>query len=172
MLCFEFSSLNDYKMMQKDFSFPFFSVSSTQRMVALFVSSHYKNSPNDLQLMADAPAHHLFVLLGILFSFATRMSVSHKLWQQFICNLHAGPVDESNNILPDILCVIQVSIFKCSSLLLLVEFTSDIWILVNFQFLWYWISHLLLFFPFFFFEKIKLSSINCLDYFIISVSTW
>ncbi|KAJ4721525.1 RNA cytidine acetyltransferase [Melia azedarach] len=53
-----------------------------QRMVALFVSSHYKNSPNDLQLMADAPAHHLFVLLG--------------------------PVDESNNILPDILCVIQV----------------------------------------------------------------
>ncbi|KAJ4847175.1 hypothetical protein Tsubulata_048145 [Turnera subulata] len=27
------------------------------------VSSHYKGSPNDLQLMADAPAHHLFVLL-------------------------------------------------------------------------------------------------------------
>lgn len=37
-----------------------------QRMMALYVSSHYKNSPNDLQLMADAPAHHLFVLLGIL----------------------------------------------------------------------------------------------------------
>ncbi|KAF2324819.1 hypothetical protein GH714_017283 [Hevea brasiliensis] len=53
-----------------------------QRMVALYVSSHYKNSPNDLQLMADAPAHHLFVLLG--------------------------PVDEALNILPDILCVIQV----------------------------------------------------------------
>ncbi|KAH7852680.1 hypothetical protein Vadar_027832 [Vaccinium darrowii] len=53
-----------------------------QRMVALFVASHYKNSPNDLQLMADAPAHHLFVLLG--------------------------PVDESKNTLPDILCVIQV----------------------------------------------------------------
>ncbi|KAF7135734.1 hypothetical protein RHSIM_Rhsim08G0031600 [Rhododendron simsii] len=53
-----------------------------QRMVALYVASHYKNSPNDLQLMADAPAHHLFVLLG--------------------------PVDESKNILPDILCVIQV----------------------------------------------------------------
>ncbi|XP_034692554.1 RNA cytidine acetyltransferase 1 [Vitis riparia] len=53
-----------------------------QRMMALYVASHYKNSPNDLQLMADAPAHHLFVLLG--------------------------PVDESKNHLPDILCVIQV----------------------------------------------------------------
>ncbi|KAL6558902.1 hypothetical protein OROMI_019252 [Orobanche minor] len=54
-----------------------------QRMMALFVASHYKNSPNDLQLMADAPAHHLFVLLG--------------------------PVDESTNHLPDILCVVQIS---------------------------------------------------------------
>lgn len=53
-----------------------------QRMMALYVASHYKNSPNDLQLMADAPAHHLFVLLG--------------------------PVDVSKNRLPDILCVIQV----------------------------------------------------------------
>ncbi|KAG9458762.1 hypothetical protein H6P81_003270 [Aristolochia fimbriata] len=53
-----------------------------QRMMALYVASHYKNSPNDLQLMADAPAHHLFVLLG--------------------------PVDESKNRLPDILCVLQV----------------------------------------------------------------
>ncbi|KAJ0235866.1 RNA cytidine acetyltransferase 1 [Hirschfeldia incana] len=53
-----------------------------QRMMALCVSSHYKNSPNDLQLLADAPAHHLFVLLG--------------------------PVDESKNQLPDILCVVQV----------------------------------------------------------------
>ncbi|XP_039122229.1 LOW QUALITY PROTEIN: RNA cytidine acetyltransferase 1-like [Dioscorea cayenensis subsp. rotundata] len=55
-----------------------------QRMMALYVASHYKNSPNDLQLMADAPSHHLFVLLG--------------------------PVDESKNQLPDILCVIQVSL--------------------------------------------------------------
>lgn len=53
-----------------------------QRMMALYVASHYKNSPNDLQLMADAPAHHLFVLLG--------------------------PVNESENQLPDILCVVQV----------------------------------------------------------------
>ncbi|KAL5214541.1 hypothetical protein ABZP36_003693 [Zizania latifolia] len=33
-----------------------------ERMMALYIASHYKNSPNDLQLMADAPAHHLFKL--------------------------------------------------------------------------------------------------------------
>merc|ERR1712060_342416 len=33
------------------------------KMMSLFVSSHYKNSPNDMLLMADAPAHHLLVLL-------------------------------------------------------------------------------------------------------------
>lgn len=35
-----------------------------QRIVSIYVSSHYKNSPNDLQMMSDAPAHHLFCLLG------------------------------------------------------------------------------------------------------------
>ena len=35
-----------------------------QHMVSLYVASHYKNTPNDLILMSDAPAHHLFVLLG------------------------------------------------------------------------------------------------------------
>ncbi|XP_030378737.1 RNA cytidine acetyltransferase [Scaptodrosophila lebanonensis] len=34
------------------------------RIVSIYVSSHYKNSPNDLQMMSDAPAHHLFCLLG------------------------------------------------------------------------------------------------------------
>ena len=34
-----------------------------QRMMALYVASHYKNQPNDLQLLSDAPAHNLFVLL-------------------------------------------------------------------------------------------------------------
>eukprot|EP00163_Fabomonas_tropica_P026614 TRINITY_DN4953_c0_g1_i1.p1 TRINITY_DN4953_c0_g1~~TRINITY_DN4953_c0_g1_i1.p1 ORF type:complete len:1080 (+),score=290.07 TRINITY_DN4953_c0_g1_i1:115-3354(+) len=55
-----------------------------QRMMALYVSSHYKNTPNDLQLMSDAPAHHLFVLIA--------------------------PVDESSNGLPDILAVVQVAL--------------------------------------------------------------
>eukprot|EP01006_Ploeotia_vitrea_P034891 TRINITY_DN65816_c7_g2_i1.p1 TRINITY_DN65816_c7_g2~~TRINITY_DN65816_c7_g2_i1.p1 ORF type:complete len:1119 (-),score=665.11 TRINITY_DN65816_c7_g2_i1:99-3455(-) len=55
-----------------------------QQMMSLYVSSHYKNTPNDLQLISDAPAHHLFVLLG--------------------------PLGESGSSkqLPDILCVIQV----------------------------------------------------------------
>ncbi|XP_073977279.1 RNA cytidine acetyltransferase l(1)G0020 isoform X2 [Rhodnius prolixus] len=52
------------------------------KIMALYVSSHYKNSPNDLQLMSDAPAHHLFCLLG--------------------------PVDPKKTILPEVLCVIQI----------------------------------------------------------------
>ncbi|KAF0980690.1 hypothetical protein FDP41_013173 [Naegleria fowleri] len=51
-------------------------------MMSLYVSSHYKNTPNDLQLMSDHPSHHLFVLLG--------------------------PIDENSSSLPDIYCVIQV----------------------------------------------------------------
>lgn len=35
-----------------------------QRIVSIYVASHYKNSPNDLQMMSDAPAHHLFCLLA------------------------------------------------------------------------------------------------------------
>ncbi len=52
------------------------------RVMALFVSSHYKNSPNDLQMLSDAPAHNLFVLLG--------------------------PTRADTDKLPDILCAIQV----------------------------------------------------------------
>lgn len=54
-----------------------------QRMMALYVSSHYKNSPNDLQLMSDAPAHELFVLLP--------------------------PIDADDNTLPEPLVVLQVA---------------------------------------------------------------
>jgi N-acetyltransferase 10 len=53
-------------------------------MMSLYVSSHYKNTPNDLQLMSDAPEHHLFVLLG--------------------------PIDENTTSLPDIYCVVQIAI--------------------------------------------------------------
>lgn len=55
-----------------------------QQMVALYVASHYKNSPDDLQLMSDAPAHELFVLVP--------------------------PVSENSGKLPEPLCVIQVSL--------------------------------------------------------------
>lgn len=53
--------------------------------MSLYVSSHYKNTPNDLQMLSDAPAHHIFCLLGP-FEGGAR-------------NLLA---------LPEILCVIQV----------------------------------------------------------------
>jgi N-acetyltransferase 10 len=55
-----------------------------QRMMALYVASHYKNSPNDLQMLSDAPAHHLFVLLP--------------------------PIKEDDNTLPDPLVVLQVAL--------------------------------------------------------------
>nr|XP_023509621.1 RNA cytidine acetyltransferase isoform X2 [Equus caballus] len=53
-----------------------------QRLMALYVASHYKNSPNDLQMLSDAPAHHLFCLLP--------------------------PVPPTQNVLPEVLAVIQV----------------------------------------------------------------
>lgn len=53
-----------------------------QRIVSLYVASHYKNTPNDLQMMSDAPAHHLFCLLG--------------------------PVDSNRKTLPEILVVLQI----------------------------------------------------------------
>ncbi|KAF2146910.1 uncharacterized protein K452DRAFT_315110 [Aplosporella prunicola CBS 121167] len=65
------------------FSFHPVSEKFLQQMMALYVASHYKNSPNDLQLMSDAPAHQLFVLVP--------------------------PVDEGSNRLPEPLCVIQVA---------------------------------------------------------------
>ncbi|RKO99607.1 hypothetical protein CXG81DRAFT_2949, partial [Caulochytrium protostelioides] len=35
-----------------------------QSVMSLYVAGHYKNSPNDLQLLSDAPAHRLYVLLA------------------------------------------------------------------------------------------------------------
>ncbi|WEW58738.1 N-acetyltransferase 10 [Emydomyces testavorans] len=66
------------------FSFHPVSEKFLQQMMALYVASHYKNSPNDLQLMSDAPAHQLFVLVP--------------------------PVDETASKLPEPLCVVQVAL--------------------------------------------------------------
>ena len=66
------------------FSFHPVSEKFLQQMIALYVASHYKNSPNDLQLMSDAPAHQLFVLVP--------------------------PVDDNSSRLPELLCVIQVAL--------------------------------------------------------------
>lgn len=70
----------------RDTLFSYHPVSETflQKMMALYVASHYKNSPNDLQLMSDAPAHQLFVLLP--------------------------PIDEKDNKIPDPLCVVQLAL--------------------------------------------------------------
>jgi N-acetyltransferase 10 len=54
------------------------------RLMSLFVSSHYRNTPNDLQMLSDAPSHMLFVLLG--------------------------PIDSESNSLPDVLCALQVGL--------------------------------------------------------------
>lgn len=66
------------------FSFHDVSEKFLQQMVALYVASHYKNSPDDLQLMSDAPAHQLFVLVP--------------------------PTPEDSKHLPEPLCVIQVAL--------------------------------------------------------------
>ncbi|KAJ2700504.1 N-acetyltransferase 10 [Coemansia sp. IMI 203386] len=68
----------------RDALFSYHPVSETflQRLMALFVASHYKNSPNDLQLLSDAPAHQVFVLLP--------------------------PIDPEAATLPEPLCAVQV----------------------------------------------------------------
>lgn len=49
----------------RDTLFSFHPVSEhfLKTMMGMYVASHYKNSPDDLMLISDAPAHHLFVLL-------------------------------------------------------------------------------------------------------------
>ncbi|KAI1303101.1 RNA cytidine acetyltransferase [Halotydeus destructor] len=67
------------------FSFHKASESFLQKLMALYVASHYKNSPNDLQMMSDAPAHQLFCLLSPLSEAA-----------------------KAKGKLPEVLCFIQV----------------------------------------------------------------
>ncbi|KAH8157659.1 hypothetical protein CIB48_g10585 [Xylaria polymorpha] len=55
-----------------------------QKLVQLFVASHYKNTPDDLQLLSDAPSHELYVL--------------------------CAPLDPNSNRLPEPLCAIQVAL--------------------------------------------------------------
>ena len=49
----------------------------------ILILFYFQNTPNDLQLISDAPAHHIFALLG--------------------------PVDPNQTSLPEVLCVLQVS---------------------------------------------------------------
>jgi N-acetyltransferase 10 len=69
-----------------------------QRMMGLYVASHYKNSPNDLQLMSDAPAHQLFVLLPPLKDTSASTSTSN------------ASQSNSETHLPEPLVVLQVAL--------------------------------------------------------------
>lgn len=71
------------------FSFHKASEAFLHNLMSIYVAAHYKNSPNDLQMLSDAPAHHLFVLMG--------------------------PVTETQTHLPEVLVVIQVCIEGCLS---------------------------------------------------------
>lgn len=74
------------------FSYHKLSESLLQRIWALYTSAHYKNTPNDLQMLSDAPAHRLFVLLGP---------------QRATDPSHSG--SSKSPMLPDVLCVLQVA---------------------------------------------------------------
>ncbi|KAK5965035.1 RNA cytidine acetyltransferase, partial [Trichostrongylus colubriformis] len=64
------------------FSFHKASEAFLQQIMAIYVAAHYKNTPNDLQMLSDAPAHHLFVLMS--------------------------PVKEDQSSLPEVLALAQV----------------------------------------------------------------
>lgn len=76
----------DLYIVNRDALFSFHALSETilQRIWALYTAAHYKNTPNDLQMLSDAPAHRLFVLLG------PQSTTKPKA-------------------IPDILCVVQVA---------------------------------------------------------------
>ena len=67
------------------FSYHKLSEAFLQKLMGLYTSAHYKNTPNDLQMLSDAPAHSVFVLLS-------------------------PSAEENTDSLPDILAVVQVAL--------------------------------------------------------------
>lgn len=67
------------------FSYHKLSESFLQKLMGLYTSAHYKNTPNDLQMLSDAPAHSVFVLLS-------------------------PSAEKDSDSLPDILAVVQVAL--------------------------------------------------------------
>jgi N-acetyltransferase 10 len=65
--------------------FTFHSIASLflQKIMSLFSSSHYKNSPDDLQMICDAPSHRIFALIP--------------------------PLKFTIGLIPDILCIIHTA---------------------------------------------------------------
>jgi len=70
-----------------------------QRLMSMYTAAHYKNSPNDLQLLSDAPAHELFVLLGP----DAMPRAAAETERRRKAGKGGAPV------LPDVLCVLQVA---------------------------------------------------------------
>jgi N-acetyltransferase 10 len=67
------------------FSYHKLSEAFLQKLMGLYTSAHYKNTPNDLQMLSDAPAHSVFVLLS-------------------------PSAEKDSDSLPDILAVVQVAL--------------------------------------------------------------
>jgi N-acetyltransferase 10 len=67
------------------FSYHKLSEAFLQKVMGLYTSAHYKNTPNDLQMLSDAPAHSIFVLLS-------------------------PSAEQDADSLPDVLAVIQVAL--------------------------------------------------------------
>lgn len=92
------------------FSFHKASEAFLQRMMTLYVASHYKNSPNDLQLMSDAPAHKLFVLLPPMDTASSsglpeilavvQVALEGSLSRQVILNSFARGKREAGDLIP------------------------------------------------------------------------
>mmetsp|Transcript_21017 Transcript_21017/g.31147 ORF Transcript_21017/g.31147 Transcript_21017/m.31147 type:complete len:1100 (-) Transcript_21017:424-3723(-) len=67
------------------FSYHKLSEAFLQKLMGLYTSAHYKNSPNDLQMLSDAPAHSVYCLLS-------------------------PSAEQDADSLPDILAVVQVAL--------------------------------------------------------------
>jgi N-acetyltransferase 10 len=68
------------------FSYHKLSEAFLQKLMGLYTSAHYKNTPNDLQMLSDAPSHAVFVLLS------------------------PTAEEQDADSLPDILAVVQVAL--------------------------------------------------------------
>ena len=73
-----------------------------QRVWALYTAAHYKNSPNDLQMLSDAPAHRLFVLLG-------PQTPPPAAAAAKAASSSSGEGGSGGVVLPNVLCVVQVA---------------------------------------------------------------
>lgn len=90
MFLMEYPNIDDCELyhVNKDLLFSYKKTSEAflSAVMSLFVSSHYKNSPNDLQMISDSSSHQIFILTK---------------------NLKKNSMIEG---LPEIYCAVQVAI--------------------------------------------------------------